>query len=98
MVLKPLSALVRRVADESFGDAPAVVAARDWKPRRDPVNRKKIKMNTGVLKIFTNNCTWASEPLYVHRSVLLPSYRFAIGAPGRIRTCAHGLGNRCSIP
>jgi hypothetical protein len=21
-----------------------------------------------------------------------------IGAPGKIRTCAHGLGNRCSIP
>lgn len=20
------------------------------------------------------------------------------GAPGRIRTCAHGLGNHCSIP
>ena len=22
----------------------------------------------------------------------------AIRAPGRIRTCAHGLGNHCSIP
>jgi hypothetical protein len=22
----------------------------------------------------------------------------AVSAPGKIRTCAHGLGNRCSIP
>jgi hypothetical protein len=27
-----------------------------------------------------------------------PLYWTFIGAPGKIRTCAHGLGNRCSIP